>query len=248
MSDYLANHLPIVHKDSSISGIPEDEKNPLDRNKIYESIQSSPNFIAVKYKFVISLGHGCQPAIHLKKNRLRKASFPLDWVATPQRALISLFDTRFDKFLDRDHLVAREHVGNYKEKIVNTFYNLTFFHHFSVGGLETELPIVQDKFDKRIKRLYSILESKYPVLFVRTKLSKDWARQLVDILTTQFPQLKYTLLVVNRETEALTQWVIPNTIKINTRFAADNNAGDPTYDINWQTIFSCFLYDLEDIS
>ena len=214
--------------------------------KIVQLIKKNPNFVAVNYKFIISLGHGCQPGIHLKRNGLRQTSLPLDWLSTPSSALISLFETHFDKFLDKDYLVPREHRAPYHEKIVNTFYNITFFHDFSVGGLATELPAVQEKYARRIKRLYSILASEGPVLFIRTKLDEQYAQQLTRILSTQFPKLVYTLLVINRETEELSDWDIPNTIKINTSFAEDTYAMNPTYDPLWQTLFSCFLYKLED--
>lgn len=214
--------------------------------KIVQLIQANPNFVSVNYKFIISLGHGCQPGIHLKRNGLRQTSLPLDWLSTPSSALISLFETHFDKFMDKDHLVLREHRAPYFEKIVNTFYNISFFHDFSEGGFATELPAVQEKYARRIKRLYSMLESGEPVLFIRTKLDEQYAQQLTRILSTQFPKLAYTLLVINRETDELTEWDIPNTIKINTPFAEDTYAMDPTYDPLWQTIFSCFSYELED--
>ncbi len=217
-------------------------------DKIVHSIQANPNFVAVNYKYLISLGRGCQPGIHLKRNGLKQASLPLDWLVTRSSALISLFETHFDKFLDKDYLVAREHRAPYHEKIVNTFYNITFFHDFSVGGLLTELPAVQEKYARRIKRLYSILASEGPVLFIRTQLDEQSAQQLTRILTTQFPNLVYTVLVINRETEELTEWNIPNIIKINTQFAQDSSAMDPTYDPLWQTLFSCFSYDLVDMS
>ena len=216
-------------------------------DRITHSIQANPNFVALNYKFVISLGNGCQPAIHLRRNGLRRASFPLDWLGTRPNALISLFETRFDKFLEKEYVVAREHNGLYSEKIVDTFYNLTFFHDFSVGGLRTELAAVQEKYARRINKLYSILESEGPVLFIRTQLSEYYAKQFVSILTTQFPKLKFTLLVINRETEEPNEWNTSNTIKINTKFADGSNANDPTYDPLWQTIFSCFSYELEDI-
>ncbi|KOR33449.1 hypothetical protein TI05_00965 [Achromatium sp. WMS3] len=92
-------------------------------DKIVHTIQTDPNFIAVDYKYVISLGHACQPIIHLKRNNLKQASLPLDVIVTPSSGLISLFETHFDKFLDQECLVAYEHRAPYHEKIVNTCYN-----------------------------------------------------------------------------------------------------------------------------
>ena len=216
-------------------------------DRITHSIQANPNFVALNYKFVISLGNGCQPAIHLRRNGLRRASFPLDWLVTSPGALITLFETRFDKFLEKDYLVALKTASGDSEKIVDAFYHISFFHDFSVGGLRTELAAVQEKYARRINKLYSILESEGPVLFIRTQLWEYYARRFVSILTTQFPKLKYTLLVINRETEEPNEWNTSNTIKINTKFAESSNATDPTYDPLWQTIFSCFSYELEDI-
>jgi hypothetical protein len=216
-------------------------------DNIVQLIKNNPNFVAFNYKFIISLGHGCQPAIHLKRNGLKQASLPLDSISNRQSALISLFETHFDKFMDKNYLEAREHRAPYHEKIVNTFYNLTFFHDFSVGGLSTELSAVNEKYTRRIKRLYSILASEGPVLFIRTQLDEQNAQQLTQILTTQFPNLRYTLLVINRETEELTEWNIPNTIKINTSYAEDTYAMNPAFDPLWQSIFSCFSYELEGL-
>ncbi|KOR33450.1 hypothetical protein TI05_00970 [Achromatium sp. WMS3] len=125
-------------------------------------------------------------------------------------------------------------------------YNLNFFHDFSVGGLIKELPTVQEKYARRIKRLYNILASAAPVLFIRTQLDEQSAKQLTRILTMQFPNLVYTILVINPETEELTDWDISNVIKINIQFAENSEAMNPVYDPLWQTIFSCFSYDLID--
>lgn len=216
-------------------------------NKITDSIQENPNFVPVNYKYVISLGSTCQPAIHLNRNNLRQASFPLDWVVTIPGALITLFETRFEKFLEKEYLLALKTASGDSEKIVNAFYHISFFHDFSIGGLTTELPSVKEKYARRINKMYCILESEGPVLFIRTKLWEYHARQFVSILATQFPKLKYTLLVINRETEEPNEWNTSNTIKINTKLAKNSNATDPTYDPLWQTIFSSFSYELEDI-
>ena len=63
--------------------------------------------LSTKYDLVCSIGSDCGCAGHLVRNRLRRASYPLDWVGTWYNGIVGvahLVESDFSAFLQLENL------------------------------------------------------------------------------------------------------------------------------------------------
>lgn len=171
-------------------------------------------FLQAEKPVVVSIGPNCQVADTLRKFDIRKQAFPFDWLLTfdieaATRAIDSYFLYWLDpQFLQYNH----SHISNH-------YYNAHFNHDFpplnsaqNIDSVEevdlyvapvidpnflTYLPSVTRKYDRRIQRLYDLLQSNESIMFMCTHTSPQAALQFVNMIETKFPNLNFTLVVVN---------------------------------------------------
>ena len=170
---------------------------------------------------VISLGETCNVATALKDHNLRKQSLPFDWNITPFYSLLSILDDDFQDFLNPNYLVLRDD----ERTVINTKYGIEFAHDFPTNipdpphdNLHTEhslnslcsfhpirsnfldyLPEVQEKYKRRIDRLYGILQGTDDVIFIRHNHSHVFREEIVrlyDLVCSKFPLLNFTLVLM----------------------------------------------------
>lgn len=111
----------------------------------------------------VSLGYVCAIARELERLGLRNSSMPFDWNVTDFKGVIEAIRNNFDDYLDYNLLeqedMCRKHYRNPK-------YNVQFYHDFNYfEPLDKQLPKVQSKYERRIKRFYEII--KQPTTFIR---------------------------------------------------------------------------------
>ena len=111
----------------------------------------------------ISLGYFCSVAMELERMGLRNESSPFDWVISDFEGVITVIENHFKDFLNYDDLSQNK---NSREVYKNTKYNIRFYHDFDKYiSLNEQLPMVQEKYTRRIERFYRVIES--PTLFIR---------------------------------------------------------------------------------
>lgn len=221
-----------------------------------------------RINYIVSLGHGCQPAHHAVRAKLHKVSLPMDWLGDAclhqevidkdnpfvmphdlPTGYVKLIENDFAGLWDADYLevaIVPEWKDN-PQKVVDTRYNVGCVHEFEVGHVYDNIERVQMMFDRRVRRFQSIVQSDGPVLFIRTLFTKRNARLMSEMLHRKYPNLQFTLLVLNRMHEQLEDWDIPNVVKLNLDFAPDWLATSQQYDKLWDDIFGRFDLDLKDI-
>jgi len=120
-------------------------------------------------KYYISLGVDCEPNNRIRRAGKRITAFPFDWCVTPMQTVIHHIETKFEDLLREENLVflepvKRQYVADdgimspeISEDIVVPVFckkTKTFFpHDFSVKGMD-ELAEVQEKYARRVSRLY----------------------------------------------------------------------------------------------
>lgn len=116
------------------------------------------------YKHYISLGYFCSVALELERAGLRSASYPIDWLVTPDmEQVMRMITGSFEGFLDADALEQNE---SFKNKYVNKSTGFTFVHDFDgEKPLSEQIGAVREKFNRRIDRFYADIHE--PTLFVR---------------------------------------------------------------------------------
>lgn len=117
-----------------------------------------------QFENVVSLGWFCSVALENQRMGLRSYSLPFDWLLISNFvSVLQLLETHFQSFLDVNNL--RQENGN-PAFYHDTAYGIHFYHDFTADKtLEEQLPLVREKYDRRITRLYETI--RHPTLFVR---------------------------------------------------------------------------------
>lgn len=124
----------------------------------------------ITYDFVFSMGEVCFCANYLQSMCLRKLSTPFDWVAGAtfgERMRLLMND--FDNFFNMTDLVY--HGKREYPQPCNIYYNtrthIVFNHDFSLfKSFDEMFLIVKERYNRRIKRLYELMNKSKKVLIV----------------------------------------------------------------------------------
>lgn len=113
---------------------------------------------------IISLGHFCSPALELRDLGIRKASYPFDWLVTPDtEVVIKLIENGFEGFLLKENMYQ---IIEYPMRYRDIKCNIDFYHDFSIlQAFEKQYEEVFKKYERRIKRFYNDIAK--PTLFLR---------------------------------------------------------------------------------
>jgi len=197
------------------------------------------------FRHVVSLGKTCQPALHLERNNLRVASYPLDWIWSPPDSLCTLLSTRFEGFFDRSALVPKGMNPMNKLEVRNPGLDLIYMHEFKdPADFEASFHRWKETYDRRIDRLYSVLEGTERVLLIRFRVTRGDAEKIARTLSGSFPNLPYTLLALDDTDEIRQDWGIPRVVNRHILAAPEDDAGSRKYNPAWKQLFKEFRFDL----
>lgn len=168
----------------------------------------------------VSLGSHCEIAVQLNENALRKKAYPFDWLMScNHNQLISLLKNDFAFFLDEQFLFQHP---TYNYVIENSKYEIEFRHDWPFSDLvcndfrlREQLDEMHTKYTRRINRFRSLGGYRGKVFFIRAandvqndpnyywfesmeeKITSDQALELKQTLSDYFPNLNFTLVIVN---------------------------------------------------
>lgn len=169
---------------------------------------------------LVSLGSHCEIAVHLNANNLRKAAFPFDWLLTCNHdRFLSLLENDFAFFLDEQYLI---HHPSHQYVLENCYYEIEFRHDWPFSDLECnearyrqQLQEMHAKYHRRIHRFRQLRDYPGKVFFIRAaydlqndpnlywgtkdieRITAEEAQQLKDTLDGYFPELNFTLVIIN---------------------------------------------------
>jgi hypothetical protein len=199
--------------------------------------KSKPNPAA--YDEVVSLGSRCQVAIQLEHNGIRHFAYPFDWIVTHAEGLGSFIVNQGAHFLDRDKVVyVGEYAGNPPYQFVmDTHYGFESYHDFLPPHIKGNFEEVKEKFQRRIKRFFALLNSNKKILFIRTDVTRAEAEYLDNIIHTMYPKLVYTFVALNMTDDFRTDWGHP---RIKNFYLEINPAVWQGDSVRWKEILSNF--------
>lgn len=149
----------------------------------------------IKYDLFISLGEDCACTSYLRKNNLQFVSLPFDWLTcAPFETRIDSIMNNFENFLNIDDLYLMDiqnTPGNNFAPYANKRNSFIYYHDFDINQtLEQSYPFVKNKYDRRIKRLYKLIDKSKNILFIwfsRDKvLSDDTLKNALSRLNNKF--------------------------------------------------------------
>ena len=167
-----------------------------------------------KYDFIFSIGERCACSEALRRSNLQFASFPFDWLLCAGLEQNARFvANHFKDFLVVEHLVDMNTENGDPENPCHVYRDqktgIVFHHDFPVGlSFEEGLPLVREKYRRRINRLYQKIQLSKTVLAVymespTTDHPKEDTNRIISgyqVLCRAFPnQEVHVLYLVNNK-------------------------------------------------
>ena len=156
----------------------------------------------------VSLGSTCCIAQQLKNHNLRNAAYPFDWLRICNlNNVIKLLENKFKDFLELEDMKFIEFSdrflvdGNSGSYIYKNKY-CGFYHDFSEKIYESNYNSFRDKYNRRINRLFQLLNSNNEIIFIREelreiKISKFY--KLIDTIKKINPKLNFKIIVITND-------------------------------------------------
>jgi hypothetical protein len=164
----------------------------------------------------VSLGSVCEVAHALKGCGVRKESFPFDWITSiDSEKFLQIIEEDFAQFFDESCLCpARKDPW----PLLHTCYRLEFLHEgmFREDLYAASMEKFQAKYQRRVERFRKLADYPGKVVFLRTayphsltdphryyscadnvEINDEYAWRLYRALLNLFPQLDFTLLIIN---------------------------------------------------
>ncbi len=180
------------------------------------------NNLDSKIPLCISLGNACGPAINLRDLKIRKEAYPFDWIVSPSSALYKALTDDFSQFLT-DIKPRPDNTG------VIDSYGFHFTHDWPTehqpvidaatsdfvgnavlhGQWEEVVPLVREKYLRRIKRFKEACLGQEKVVFIRWNSRKEDLEILRDVFRNKYPNLDFILIAVSHEEDFKEPWNIP---------------------------------------
>jgi hypothetical protein len=163
----------------------------------------------------ISLGYDCSPAAALKNLDMREEALPFDWVESNLQIIINCIEDSFNNYHKNLYF------NNKKTRLIDS-YGFEFPHDYpfntnfekeSIGegifGEESNKSIVEnwidyhsialEKYQRRIKRFYSYLQSNEPVIFLCRNKSVNNLKKFGNYLSNKFNKNNIFFIVSSNE-------------------------------------------------
>ncbi len=166
-----------------------------------------------RFDFIFSLGAGCSCSMMLREKGLQLASFPLDWVGTPDfgaagdiRAKTDIVVGGFDNWFKKENLVRSPVYDTPKHlSYFDRGTGLYFTHDVEVGSsLDHDYPAASEKYARRIDRFLKLLAGARRVLAVWVndpripgEVREEDLRYCLEAFRRKYPRAEFKIIAAN---------------------------------------------------
>jgi len=214
----------------------------------------------------ISLGGTCAIAWNLQRYGLRDKAFPFDWLRAPDFYLIvKTIKDDFDKFFSELKITSStstayplstdKHDFPMDEKtspavVVQNIHKIKFCHDFKFNnGKEStienlNLSDVVDKYNRRIRRFYEILQQQQTIHFIREDHHKQYtvtpSHELIEVIEKKNDKLDFKLTVLVHIDKGMEEKIVKYSHhghQITVRYVYGEFTGWQRENLDWTTIF-----------
>jgi len=169
----------------------------------------------MKYDEIISLGSSCCPGLSLRNLKLKKETYPFDWVRNNSKIIYDVLLNGKDRYLSFDNEIISDdfyvkdlhsHTNPGFENSHINYYGQHFTHYININMNE-----LKDKFNTYLDRLINLLNSNKKVLFIHSHeeyiyhyKSRDNKMELFrylckinDLLEEKYPSLIFEIINID---------------------------------------------------
>jgi hypothetical protein len=133
-----------------------------------------------------SLGTLCHSSLLLKRTKLKKESYPFDWIFSDYNIIIHCISDNFKIFLDKSY-----YININKNKCGHSYYHEKMFNHHN--PLKIEDYNYYNRCVERFKKLLKSSESKLFVMMYVNKDTKEIRNEIKKLVKFNNKFSKYTL-------------------------------------------------------
>jgi hypothetical protein len=172
----------------------------------------------------ISLGDACGPVLMLRDLKIRTEAFPFDWIQSPFDAFYKALVSDFAFFLT-DLTMRPDKQGVIDHYGFNFTHDWPTIHDPHINPLtsdfigncqlfnewEKALPLVREKYHRRIERLKQMCLGRNKIIFIRSgsfSRPKEEALMIRDFFSKKYPTLEFLLVVLSSQENFKTEWNI----------------------------------------
>lgn len=157
----------------------------------------------------ITLGWDCSPATALRNLQLREYALPFDWIRSNAEILSKVIENNFSGF--HESLKLSEN----KQFVIDT-YGLNFPHDYPtikqncisltdkldetilISEWEKYVPVIQEKYKRRIERFHSIMNSEEPLIALYSGFISD-IQLFKDVFKRRYNKTNIFYVVLSEE-------------------------------------------------
>jgi hypothetical protein len=157
---------------------------------------------------VISLGHSCTPAYHIRKLLNQQEAYFFDWLVVPPPALLFLVKNGLMKLFNKPKFAIHEPGNKRYITVIQTELKVIFYHEFKKekGLLDYNNVFLKHTF--LATRLENLLKSQNRIIFIRHHIKKDECLELQKTLAEKYQNLCFEIIAVN-ENNPHEEWDLP---------------------------------------
>ena len=143
--------------------------------------------------YVCSLGSHCHTATFLKRNRLKYASYPFDWIFSSYDNVINCIENNFVIFLDKSYYVDIS-----DNQCGHSFYNMAMFNHYNPLKNEEDYKYYVRRVEKFNKLLKYDKEKLFIITFINMNNIDEYIKNNIIEFNNKFKKYtnNYTLLCI----------------------------------------------------
>lgn len=201
----------------------------------------------------ISLGF-CSVKKQMQNNNINQPTLPFDWLKINNINTINeLLSNNFDDFLnnlefvkDNKKFFVEKQIDKISRIYKNSKYDIYFCHDFYDSDFSEQIDGVQNKYNRRINRLYEILRSNEKIIFIRddifyNQITIDYQiiNKFDNILKSINSEINYELIwIINPKKKKFT--VDKYEIQSNIKIIIDRNKPTSWWhdEIDWNNILN----------
>jgi len=163
------------------------------------------------YDALVNLGGDCQPAAQMYFHGIREYALPFDALITPCESLPQILEEQFSDFLNIENLSLETY--NDDKYILDKKYNIRLIHDFTLEeNFLDNYEAIKEKYERRIKRLFTILEQSESILFIRKGIMREQAELLESTIVSLYPDLDFIILALDGTEEIKKPWGLERVI------------------------------------